>query len=426
MFTPYKHQEDASEKLVVMLKNLGYAYLSAKPRSGKTLTAILTAEKCKNPLNKRVLVVCPKGGQEAKVIAGWKKFIEHNPMLKYKYDILNYEAIGSVVSISTNKTVKKQIKLKINPADYFLVIIDESHNYGVVGKINNRVHVIRKVCYNLPHLHLSGTAIVETANGIYHQMAISRYSPFKHTNFYDFFREYGVPYSIEIVGRSIMQYDRYQDRLIDKINEFTVYMEPDNQIQVTDQIHYVELSKDTKIFYNQLVDNKILLANALSLTSNEVKEIKIVADTVIKERLSLHMLESGIIKTEDDYYKIATPDKINYILTTFGDHEYLGIMSQFIGERKLLTKIFKKAKILSSTSDAEGVDLSFLKDFVILSSGYSGTKFIQRRDRIINLNGSNTTTVHHILVKKAISEQVYKVVSKKLDFNNEMYERGRI
>ena len=44
-----------------------------------------------------------------------------------------------------------------------------------------------------------------------------------------------------------------------------------------------------------------------------------------------------------------------------------------------------------------------------------------RRDRIVNITGSNTTVVNHILVKGAISDQVYKKVSKKEDFNNSTY-----
>ena len=61
-----------------------------------------------------------------------------------------------------------------------------------------------------------------------------------------------------------------------------------------------------------------------------------------------------------------------------------------------------------------------------MSSGYSGAKFIQRRDRVVNINGSNTTIVNHILVRGGISEQVYKQVSKKEDFNNSTYVRSEV
>jgi hypothetical protein len=60
----------------------------------------------------------------------------------------------------------------------------------------------------MPHIHLSGTAIVESPNSIYSQMTISEYSPFKHKNFYEFFNQFGIPYYIKAMGRDIMQYDR--------------------------------------------------------------------------------------------------------------------------------------------------------------------------------------------------------------------------
>ena len=185
-------------------------------------------------------------------------------------------------------------------------------------------------------------------------------------------------------------------------------------IQATDKLHYVELDKDTKKLYNNLQKDQIIELN---------HDYHIVCDTTMKLRVALHQIESGVIKIDDEYIELGNTEKIDYIKKTFGDSEDVGIMCHFIGERQLLKKHFKKAKIYSSNSHAEGVDLSHLKHFVILSSDYSGSKFIQRRDRIINTNGSNTTVVNHILVRKAISEQVYKQVSKKMDFNNSTYEK---
>ena len=60
----------------------------------------------------------------------------------------------------------------------------------------------------MPHIHLSGTAIVESSNSIYHQMTISKYTPFTEKNFYKFFSKFGKPYYIKAAGRDIAQYDR--------------------------------------------------------------------------------------------------------------------------------------------------------------------------------------------------------------------------
>ena len=110
----------------------------------------------------------------------------------------------------------------------------------------------------------------------------------------------------------------------------------------------------------------------------------LVCDSVMKERTSLHMIEGGVAKIDDEYLFLGNTEKIDYIKKEWGDADDIGIMCHFIGERLLIKENFKKARIYSSNAHAEGVDLSHLRVFIIYSSGYSGAKFIQRRDRIIN------------------------------------------
>lgn len=411
---PLPHQEKFSKLVFEQLKSTGYAYLAGKPRSGKTYTAILTMEM--SDKISRVLVLTKKNA-----IPGWHKFTENNSRLNHSYYVTNYEQVG-----------------KLKAEDYDAVIIDESHNTGAFPKPSLRYKQIRKLCWNMVHIHLSGTAIVESQASIYHQMFISKYTPFKHKSFYDFHREFGEPYYIKAAGREINQYDKVKDSLIPYINRFTIYMTQedasiDKSIQAIDKTHLVELNQGTKDLYNYLQTNQIvtihngyLLGITPTIYQKSIAPHDLVCDTVMKLRTSLHMLESGVAKIGDDYIDLGNREKIDYIKANFGDSEDTGIMCHFVGERQILEKEFKHAKIYSSSSDAEGVDLSHLKNFIILSSDYSGAKFIQRRDRIININGSNTLVVHHIMVKKAISEQVYKKVSKKEDFNNSTYERGAI
>jgi hypothetical protein len=269
----------------------------------------------------------------------------------------------------------------------------------------------------MPHIHLSGTAIVESQCGIYHQMFISKYNPFSmFTNFYRFHDVHGEKYYIKAGGRDIAQYDRAKDTLMPLINEFTIYMTQEDagiskDLQAIDKLHYVELGSKTKELYNKLQKDNIA----------KIRDLDLVCDSVMKLRTSLHMVESGIAKIDDDYIELGNTEKIDYIKSTWGDTKDMGIMCHFVGERKLLEKHFKNAELYSSNAHAEGVDLSHLKHFIIISSDYSGSKFIQRRDRIVNVNGSASLDVNHILVKDAISEQVYKKVSKKEDFNNSTY-----
>lgn len=411
---PLPHQEKFSKLVFKQLKTTGYAYLAGKPRSGKTYTSILTMEM--SDKISRVLVLTKKNA-----IPGWHKFTENNSRLKHTYYVTNYEQVS-----------------KLKPEDYDAVIIDESHVTGAFPKPSQRYKTIRKLCWNMVHIHLSGTAMVESQASIYHQMFISKYTPFKHKNFYDFHREYGEPYYIKAAGREINQYDRVKDTLMPIINQFTIYMTQedsgiDKSLQAVDKIHIVELNQGTKDLYNKLqvdqiaiIHNGYLLGVTPTIYKKAIAPHELVCDTVMKLRTSLHMLESGVAKIGNEYIDLGNREKIDYIKANFGDNKDTGIMCHFVGERQILEKEFKHAKIYSSSSDAEGVDLSHLKNFIILSSDYSGSKFIQRRDRIININGSASLVVHHIMVKNAISEQVYKKVSKKEDFNNSTYEATRV
>ena len=278
---PYPHQEVFASKMWDILKVKGYAYLAGKPRSGKTYTSILCAEKSTKISS--VLVLTKKAA-----IPGWMKFIDGNSTLNHKYTVVNYEQAH-----------------KLNATDYQLVIIDESHNLGGTGKPSKRYQTIRKLCWNMPRIHLSGTAIVESQCSIYYQMTLSKYSPFSHKNFYRFHDQYGEKYYIKAAGRDIPQYDRAKDILLPLINTFTVYMTQedagiDKSVQAVDKVHYVELDEATKELYNSLQKDLII-----ELEDDFGNTATIVCDTVMRLRVVLHQIESGI-------FKIGANDAVSY------------------------------------------------------------------------------------------------------------------
>jgi hypothetical protein len=109
---------------------------------------------------------------------------------------------------------------------------------------------------------------------------------------------------------------------------------------------------------------------------------------------------------------------------TFGDDPNTVFMTHFLSTREKMAKHFKKAVLLSSTSHAEGVDLSSYQ-LVIVNSGYSGSKFIQRRERGTNINRMTPALVHHIITDGGVSAKVYAMTSQKLNFNLEVYRNGK-
>ena len=138
------------------------------------------------------------------------------------------------------------------------------------------------------------------------------------------------------------------------------------------------------------------------------------------------MLEGGVLKQDDQYIVVGNQEKIDYIKQTFDLSKPTGIMSYYIKEKELLQEAFKdypEVVIYSSISQVEGVDLSHLSNYIIYSFGFSGSKYLQMIDRITSLNGSNTDTVHLLLVKDAISDQCFEAVSKKKTFNDKLFSK---
>ena len=411
---PLPHQMRKSKEVFEKLKKHKYCYLAGEVRSGKTYTAILALENSKTINN--ILVLTKKNA-----ISGWKKFI---PYSTKNYTITNYEQVGSYKLRYTNKNgkelkkPKKELIFKLNPSNYDFIIIDEAHTLGKVGKPSQRYKILKEFVNDKPFLALSGTPIVETPLSIYHQMSISTYTPFPEKNFYEFFKKWGIPQYLKLYGRLVNQYTKAKPELLDYISKFTVYMTQKDagiDIENNHKIHYIKLKPDTMKIYNTLLSDNVV----------ETKYGTIIADSTMKLRTTLHQIEGGTVKIDNTIHIIST-EKINYIKDNFPNNDTVGIMCHFKAERDLIKKYLPDVQIYSSNAHAEGVDLSHLKHFIIYSNDYSGAKFIQRCDRITNVNGSNTNTIHHLLVKNGISEQVYYTVKEKQDFNNKVFKRKEL
>ena len=178
------------------------------------------------------------------------------------------------------------------------------------------------------------------------------------------------------------------------------------------QLHYIIPSPGTQKLYNKLLSDRVAKTSIGT----------IVADSTMALRTQLHQIEGGTIKINDGYHDLNLRDKINYLRSNFKMDNNTVVMANYIGEQQLLKKLFPQCTIASSTSQAEGVDYSHAHEFIIYSANFSGSKFVQRLDRIKNLSGSNTDTVHHLLIRGAISDQVYETVMDKKTFNDSVFK----
>ena len=396
--TPFDYQTKIAEQALDKLRLYGMVYLAMEERTGKTLTSLLVAE---NSKANNILVLTKK-----KALDGW-----FDTLTKWDH---------SKNFIVTNYHQANKLKDKFD-----LVILDEAHSYLAaypkLGKIWKDVAAIT-LKQELPIIYLSATPYAQGPQQLYHQFKLCIYSPWrKYKTFYQWFKDYGIPSKVRTPYGLKETYSVVDERkvLADVSSLFIKYSRKDLgfEFEPTDKLHYVDLDEWTRQLYNKLLKDQYTTYD----------DYEIVCDNPIKLRTTLHQIEGGALKIDDKYIELPNKEKINYILNTWGDTENLCIMYNYVGEGLKLQRYFKKAKLLQATSYAEGVDLHHVDNLVIYSQDFSTARFTQRRARQCNINRKKPIVVHFLLVKKAISEQVYKVVSlNKQNFVDSLFQREEI
>lgn len=402
-----QHQLDGADEAFAVLKDYGLVYLSWEERTGKSITDLVIAEKC--PTVEKVLVVTKK-----KALDGWYETLKNFKHEKY-YHPVNYHSVGKV------------------KGKFDLVILDEAHsNISGYPKRSKIWTDVREKTQGLPIIYNSATAHAQGYQLLFNQFALSDWSPWKRfPDFYEWFKYYAIrdkdgklPTTRISPTQSVPDYTmiREQEVLASVKHLFTIRtrVQLGFEHEPEDQLHYIELDKKIKDIYNELVTKKLL-----AFTHSETgKEYILVCDVPIKLRFALHMLEGGTLKINDDYINLGNNEKADYIMKTWGDTNDLVIMYQYIADRIKLERMFKKAKILQSTSYAEGIDLSMYKHLVIYSQDFSTARHTQRRARQANMSRTEEIKVHYLLVRKGVSEMVYKTVSiNKKNYVDTVFER---
>lgn len=401
---PRPEQIEGAEQAFALLKQYGLAYLAWQERTGKTLTAILTAELSDKV--KHVLVITKKNA-----ITGWNDTLKAYKS-NIKFTVVNYHSVDKAIG------------------NFDFVILDEAHSYisayPTTGVLWNKV---KAKVYGLPILYLSATPYAQGPQLLFHQFALSKWSPWKqYKNFYLWFKEYALLVNGQLPTVRINNVQEVVDykkvdvkKVLADVGHLFLTKTRDFEHEPEDLLHYIELSDGIREVYNRLIKERVL-----PFINND-KEYLLECDSRMKLRFSCHMLEGGTLKIKDEYIVLGNREKVNYILSNWGDTDDVVIMYNYIAEKLKLEKIFKNAKLLQSTSYAEGVDLSMYKHLIIYSQDFSTARHTQRRARQANMNRKEEIKVHYLLVKKAVSEQCYKTVSvNKTNFVDSVFKEDTI
>lgn len=397
------YQQEIAMKALNILQAKKIVYLNMEVRTGKTCTSL---EVAKNFGAKKVLFLTKK-----KAIGSIES---------------DYKSFGHTFEI---QIINNESLHKVTDKDFDLLISDEHHRNGAYPKMNIATKFIKERFSNLPMIFLSGTICPESYSQIYHQFAVSDYSPFNdYTNFYKWAKDF---VNIKKKYVSYGELNDYSDANIDLIQKYiNPYIISFTQKQagftteVKENILTVKMKQQTYDIINKLKKDLII----------EGKQEVILADTGVKLMSKVHQLYSGTVKFESGNSMIIDDSKAEFIKERFSGVK-IGIFYKFKEEYNLLKKVFgenlcntveefdstEKNIALQIVSGREGISLKNAKYLIYLNIDFSATSYWQSRDRLSTMERLKND-VFWIFAENGIEFYIYKAVMNKKDFTLQFFK----
>ena len=399
-----KYQSEIIDKAFDVLVKYGFVYLSMQVRTGKTLTAMGTAQKLGVD---NMLFVTKK-----KAISS----IEDDYKLlspKFHLTVINYESLHKVAG------------------KYECIVLDEAHGMGAYPKPSKRTKMINQIIkkQNPFVILMSGTPTPESFSQMYHQVYACPHNPFRnYTNFYKFAKHYVNVVQIRIGAMPHNNYSSGKQSILDQMKPY--------------MISYTQKEAGFKV----KTIEKVLKVKMSDLTYNMVKQLKkhlviegteevVLADTGVKLMSKLHQLFSGTVKFESGKATVIDLSKAEFIRTQFKKQK-IGIFYKFKAEYEALKEVYgddltndlnefkttDKNIALQVVSGREGISLKEADCLVNYNIDFSALSYWQSRDRMTTKD-SIQNDVYWIFSEKGIEEKIYRAVTKKKDYTLKHFEK---
>lgn len=395
------YQIEIREQGLKLLREYSIAYLAMEVRTGKTLTALSLAAVYGA---RRVLFFTRK-----KAISSIEDdFCKLEA--DYTLHITNYEQAHN---------------LEFAPD---LVILDEAHCLGAFPKPAEKVKVLRKLCKDLPIIYLSGSPTPESYAQIYHQLAVSSFSPFAgYANFYKWAADY-VKVKQKRYGHGLVNDYSHADR--EKIDAackhlFITYTQTEAGFtrMVQEQVLLVRMQPQTYALAEQLRKHGVFE----SKKSGKV----VLADSGVKLMQKLHQVYSGSVITEDGAGQVFDMSKASFIREHFAGKK-IAIFYKFKAEQVMLYATFGYSNITESPeefnrserlvfisqiqSGREGINLSTADCLVMLNIDFSHVSYLQARARMQTRDRVKVAELYWVFAEGGIEQKIYERVQAKQDY----------
>ena len=399
-----KYQSEIIDKAFDVLVKYGFVYLSMQVRTGKTLTAMGTAQKLGVD---NMLFVTKK-----KAISS----IEDDYKLlspKFHLTVINYESLHKVAG------------------KYECIVLDEAHGMGAYPKPSKRTKMINQIIkkQNPFVILMSGTPTPESFSQMYHQVYACPHNPFRnYTNFYKFAKHYVNVVQIRIGAMPHNNYSSGKQSILDQMKPYMIsytQKEAGFKVKTIEKVLKVKMSDLTYNMVKQLKKNLVI----------EGTDEVVLADTGVKLMSKLHQLFSGTVKFESGKATVIDLSKAEFIRTQFKNQK-IGIFYKFKAEYDALKEVYgddltndlnefkttDKNIALQVVSGREGISLKEADCLVNYNIDFSALSYWQSRDRMTTKD-SIQNDVYWIFSEKGIEEKIYRAVTKKKDYTLKHFEK---
>ena len=400
------YQIENSIKGSEILKTLNIVYYAMQVRTGKTATALNT---CKINGYKKVLFLTKK------------KAIDN---IIQDYSDFRFTEFFQLI-VTNNESLHI---LKDN--DFDCVIMDEAHRFGSFPKPCKMAKDFKLRFSNIPIIFLSGTPTPESYSQIFHQLWVSKFSPFNiYNNFYKWSKVF-VNVTVKYISYGTCNdYSNANQHLIKS---------------VTDKYMITYTQKQAK--FTSIINENILLCEMEQLTYSLCNRLKkdlvvngnqevILADTGVKLMQKLHQMYSGTVKFESGNSKVLDYSKALFISNRFNNKK-IAVFYKFKEELNALKFAFKdrlttdlkefdstdKNIALQVVSGREGISLKNADYLVYYNIDFSAVSYWQSRDRLTTMD-RKTNDIYWIFSKGGIEEKIYQSVMNKKDYTLSIFRK---
>lgn len=400
------YQEKISTEASECIRANGCAYLAMECRTGKTLTALVTAQKYGA---KRVLFITKKKAMES-VRRDYEALQKFTP--SFAIEIINYE--------SCHKST----------FDPDFVICDEAHCMGAYPKPSKRTQQVKELCKGLPVLFLSGTPTPESFSQIYHQLWVCDKSPFaEFPNFYKWVKAgYVTVRQRKVNGYTINDYSDADKTMIDEEVDHLFFRYTQESAGFSCDI----VERDLQCTMHPRTEAALKILKKRRVLEIEGKTI--LGDTPAKLMSKMHQLSGGTVISEDGTHIIYDRSKANYLRDFFKGRK-IAIFYSFQSEFDLLKETFPnftespeefqesedKVFISQIRKAREGVRLDTADEIIFYSMEFSFLSYEQGRNRIVSKERKEPARVCFLTSDCGIENDILEAVRGKRDFTYSWY-----